>query len=49
MIVLVAWLLFCAAWFRLGIPMGPVYPASLQRSGRPVGLGGEQVQAEVLG
>jgi aminobenzoyl-glutamate transport protein len=28
-IVLVAWLLFFAAWFLLGIPMGPGYPASL--------------------
>jgi aminobenzoyl-glutamate transport protein len=29
LIVLVAWLLFFAAWFALGIPMGPGYPASL--------------------
>lgn len=28
-IVLVAWLVFFAAWFLLGIPMGPGYPASL--------------------
>ena len=28
-IVLVAWLLFFIAWFLLGIPMGPGYPASL--------------------
>jgi aminobenzoyl-glutamate transport protein len=28
-IVLVAWLLFFVAWFLLGIPMGPGYPATL--------------------
>jgi aminobenzoyl-glutamate transport protein len=28
-VVLVAWLLFFIAWFLLGIPMGPGYPASL--------------------
>jgi len=28
-VVLVAWLVFFAAWFLLGIPMGPGYPASL--------------------
>jgi aminobenzoyl-glutamate transport protein len=29
LIVLVAWLAFFAAWFALGIPMGPGYPSSL--------------------
>jgi aminobenzoyl-glutamate transport protein len=28
-VVLVAWLLFFIAWFLLGIPMGPGYPATL--------------------
>ncbi|HET6747714.1 MAG TPA: AbgT family transporter [Actinomycetes bacterium] len=28
-IVLVAWILFFAAWFLLGIPIGPGYPAEL--------------------
>jgi len=28
-VVLVAWLVFFIAWFLLGIPMGPGYPASL--------------------
>ncbi len=28
-VVLVAWLLFFVAWFLLGIPLGPGYPASL--------------------
>jgi aminobenzoyl-glutamate transport protein len=28
-VVLVAWLLFFVAWFALGIPMGPGYPANL--------------------
>ena len=29
LIVLVTWIIFFAAWFLLGIPMGPGYPASL--------------------
>ena len=29
LILLVAWIIFFAAWFLLGIPMGPGYPASL--------------------
>ena len=29
LIVLVTWLLFFSAWFLIGIPMGPGYPASL--------------------
>ena len=29
LIVLVAWLLFFAAWFAIGIPMGPGFPAHL--------------------
>jgi aminobenzoyl-glutamate transport protein len=28
-IVLVAWILFFAVWFLLGLPMGPGYPAEL--------------------
>ena len=28
-IVLIAWMVFFVAWFLLGIPMGPGYPASL--------------------
>jgi aminobenzoyl-glutamate transport protein len=29
LIVLFAWVVFFAAWFLLGIPMGPGYPAQL--------------------
>jgi hypothetical protein len=28
-VVLIVWLVFFIAWFVLGIPMGPGYPASL--------------------